>query len=173
MRIEALVVALALMPCTAMAQTVYKCEGADGVTVYAQQPCSTDASKVEERHVRGIGKADPAAVARQQATDDRSAMLRSEEDCVRQRSTPIYAASGARLRDYGRRIRGLEQKIATRANNIAGATWEAGMREEVAALHGSISTERASADGLVSDARLACQQERIRAEEAKEAADTD
>jgi len=48
MQIGSILLTLVLLPCSALAeQTIYKCKGADGVTVYSESPCGTDAKEVK------------------------------------------------------------------------------------------------------------------------------
>jgi hypothetical protein len=151
------------------AQTVYKCKDKNGAPIFSQQPCASDPAKVETLEVKGIGKADPEAARAQKDSEDASFVSRSidrkERECVENRVRPIQSSSNARVSGYQQRIDGLQIQTTRAKNNLAGATWESGIRSEIAALQTSISTERASADRLVSDAVAACAEERKRSED--------
>lgn len=142
------------------AQTVYKCKDANGAPIFTQQPCSADPAKFEVMQIKGIGQADESAAAAARASEEEGVASRAESRCINDRLTPIIDQSNQRIRDYDGRIAALENRILYAKNNLAGATWESGMREEIAALRTSISSERISADGLAASARKSCTDER-------------
>lgn len=151
------------------AQTVYKCKDKSGAPVFSQQPCATDPRQVETIEVKGIGKTDPEAAAAQRASEEASfvasGIARRERECIASRANPIESSSNARVAGYEQRIAVLQQKIRLANNNLAGATYESGIRNEIAALQTSISTEQSSAGRLISDAISACADDRKREED--------
>lgn len=151
------------------AQTVYKCKDKNGAPIFSQQPCAADPKQVETLEVKGIGKVDEQAAAAQKSAEEASFVTRSierkEDECISGRTGPIQANSAARIAGYEQRIAAHQNQLRYANNNLAGATWESGIRSEIAALQASISSERASADRLISDAIAACADLRKRDEE--------
>lgn len=157
MKIKFLVLLAMLAPGAAMAQTVYKCKAADGSTVYAQQPCGKDA---EAREVKGQGVPSDVgdtsareAMARNTATRN-SAM--TEDSCVASATQRAWRPANANIRTHEQRIAALNADIRRANNNLAGATWQAGLRQEIAGLQQAIATERATAQSLESTGRQQC-----------------
>jgi hypothetical protein len=149
----------------AHAQTVYKCTDADGSPVFSQNPCGNDAQVIEVKTVAPPEDQLLAAGEEAQARSTIRALDLQENECVRRAERAAHSASGRRVYQYQKRIAALEARIARAANNFAGATWEAGMREEIAGLHQSIATERAGADAVVASAITRCAEARRRDED--------
>ena len=163
----ALAIAL-LWPAAATAQ-VYRCKGASGETVFSQAPCGGDAQEVKVRASRAATAVDgeaPRAVAGPDLSDGPIA----ERVCLQNREAPIIRSSNQRLADYQRQISGLNSRIAQANNNLAGATWEAGLRSEIAGLQQAAASERASQATQLAGVRTQCAEERRRVEDDRRSA---
>lgn len=149
----------------AQAQTVFKCTGPDGSPVFSQSQCGNDAQEVE---VKVVAPSSEQIENAGEESRSRLAARKVEQDeiaCIRRVERSANGASDRRARDYNARINALERRIGTAANNFAGATWEIGMREEIASLHQAIAMDRASADSVVASGRQRCMEERQRRED--------
>lgn len=151
----------------APAAEVYKCNGPNG-TVYSQQPCSPNAAPVSVRYTRAAtavdGAADPRdAIAKSTAKSDIGIR---ERNCLASANSRIYGQSNARVAEYRNQISNLNRSVASANNNLAGATYEAGLRQQISSLNQSIASERASADAQMTAARTQCASERQEAERA-------
>lgn len=155
-----------LLPMTCSAGAVFKCKGANGATVFSEKPCGADAQEVKLRAdpVQAATTPESAAQAREAeaSTVARNTIGIQARKCRDAANYSVTSVSNSRIAGYRQRIAALEARIATRANNLAGATWESGMRQEIAALQQSISTEQASADQLLSAEIARCDQEEQR-----------
>jgi hypothetical protein len=155
---------LAALSGDAFAQDVYKCRGADGALTFSQQPCGDHAETVT------IKAHEPSAADRAQA----AARLRMSSVgldgeyriCVDRAQRSIGGSTGRSINANNARIRQIEGRIRMTNNNLAGATLEAGLRQEIAALHQANAALQASADEALRAAETQCQQERARREEA-------
>lgn len=137
---------------------IYKCKRADGSTEYAQQPCGADAQEVRVRTApaasnEGAGSSNQQAI--QQSTALSSAAI-AERNCVIRAEGDILGPTNRRIAGYQSQIDGLNQQLATANNNLAGATWSAGIRGQIAGLQQSVASERTSADGQLTTARQGC-----------------
>lgn len=152
-----------LAPGAAMAQTVYKCKAADGSTVYAQQPCGKDA---EAREVKGQGVPTDVGDRSTFETIGRNAAASraqaAERSCIAASEDFAWRPANAAIEGHERRIAALNYDIRRANNNLAGATWQAGLRQEIAGLQQAIATERASAQSLATAGRQRCAEERLR-----------
>jgi hypothetical protein len=159
MRLLALFLLLAALPATA--QTIYKCKGASGRIEYQQMPCANEAATIESREVKAPGPASASTGG----LDARTSMTRQVEATRLEESVQrcISAASANAYRAPERRIKQLEadkariQADIRRANNnLAGASWEAGLRSQIGSIEAAIATERSSADNIFNQARQRC-----------------
>lgn len=120
---------MALAPCLAAAK-VYKCEGPDGLE-FSDKECGDNAAIVElEEDSGGLG----GAVSNQTKVELQEKRLGREEDRyigrLRKQRDNELAAIDSQIRELNR------QK--TRANNnLAGATYAAGIDQQIAALRAS------------------------------------
>lgn len=157
-----------VLPVAAGAQEVFKCKGADGSVTFSQHPCGDGAEAVQirtyepsaEERARAAARARPSALSL-------DGDLRICLDRAQRVAAPVFRQIEANWA----RIRQLEHRSRQAANNLAGATWEAGLRQEIASLHQANATLQTSADEQVRQAENACYQERERQARALEEAE--
>ena len=146
------------------AQTVFKCAAAGGRTVYQQTPCADEASTLEARPIREQS----ASTQPGGAPDARTAMARnvelsrSEDElsrCLGSARVRAYSGADARTADLQAQKRELLNRTRFANNNMAGASWEAGLRSQIAGIDAAIATERSAADALFSQQRQQCLEE--------------
>lgn len=160
-----LVAVAAAWPGVTLAQTAYRCTGPDGTPIFSQNPCADDAEEIQIKVVAPPQGELDAAGERARDLAARVTLENDEAACVRRAEDRAYRPLNSRVSQLQRRIADLEAQIARRANNLAGATWEAGMREEIASLHQAIATERSTASGLAASYRAQCAEDRRRRED--------
>lgn len=158
------VIALAMCVAPAQGQTIYKCDGPNGTKIYSQLPCAPAGGKQQEVQLKASKPATQTEsdVRRTQEIQRSAAMTaaaRQEQNCLAQ-IDGVWNSANRRIKDSEARIAALDQRAARARNNLAGATWEAGMREEIAGLHQAIATERATATAQESDIRRRCTEQR-------------
>ncbi|MCB1934147.1 MAG: DUF4124 domain-containing protein [Candidatus Accumulibacter sp.] len=135
-----IVLALLLATTPATAQKVYKCTAANGTTEFSQRPCSDDPDKVQTVDTsRSLKTGSGGSVADQ---SDFASMNEVRRRCqVRlDNISSRYAGQRRRIADE---IAALESRVARTNNNLAGATLESGLRQQIAGLaaeRGSLST---------------------------------
>lgn len=120
-----------LLATSVNAQSVYKCTDANGTTIFSQRPCSADPAKVQSVDVsRSLKSGTGGAVAEQ---GEFSAMNEARRRCAVRESDigARYRAQNARL---SRQIAGLEYRMSFASNNLAGATMESGIRQQITGL---------------------------------------
>ncbi|WP_141057019.1 DUF4124 domain-containing protein [Stenotrophomonas rhizophila] len=153
--------ALAAAP-SAQAQ-VYKCTGAKGETVYAQQPCGAGAKEVTVRASRAATRT-PGEAATQSAvfrSTDLSDASIAERNCMNAARSNIQGPIDRRIETYQRQVAALNQQLGrTDEDALAAATRDAGVRAQIASLEQSISAERRSADSTLTSAQQRCAQQR-------------
>lgn len=179
-RSTAIFVLVALAGCGPVVAQVYKCPGPDGKPQYTDKPCGDDPEKnavklhVPQAPTDGAYERNAAYLS---DTTTRRNIQFQEEACINGELDRIARGSANRIRELQTRVVILERRGARANNNLAGATYLAGIREEMAGLHGAISTERASAAEQETAARDRCRAERERKEaeldRATEARDAD
>lgn len=155
-------------PC-AMSQ-VYKCKGSNGETLYSQNPCTRDSKPHEIRGTKAATLTEAELINRQsvfKSTDLTDAGI-AERNCIGSARSRIYGASDSRVAGYERQIQALNLQASRARNNLAGATYDAGIRNQIGSLQQSISTERSSADAQMSSATQRCTDARVRQDEAIE-----
>jgi len=121
---------------------VYKCK-IDGKTVFSDQPCSADAKPIDVRPAMGSGEPSseffqPSAAPINSSNNPQAVVERMELDRARRtlereisdRRSQINAEQAAMDRELGT-LR--QQKLRAR-NNLAGATWEKSISEEMNAV---------------------------------------
>ncbi|PJK00812.1 DUF4124 domain-containing protein [Lysobacteraceae bacterium NML91-0213] len=156
---------LLLVSATAQGQ-IYRCKGAGGATTYSDKPCGADAELREYRAPRApeaSGEPDSNVRAILQS-NEMSSIAIAERRCLGNAESDIYRPVNSRVAGYQREIQQLERQLSGANNNLAGATYGSGIRNQIAALHQSISTERAAADTQMAAARQNCSQQRRDAE---------
>lgn len=157
-------VLLAIAPALIWAQDVYKCRGVDGALTFSQQPCGDTAETVT------IKAHQPSAADRAQAAARlRPTVVGLDGDyrqCVERARRAIAGSTGRSVDANNARIAQIERRIRMTNNNLAGATLEAGLRQETAALHQANAALVAAGDESFRAAEGECQRERARREEA-------
>lgn len=141
---------------------VYKCKGTSGETVYSQRACDGQAEEMKVRSSKA-----PSATAGETAT--RAAVYRStdlsdaaiaERNCLSSASSSIYQPVNSRIGGYQRQIAELNAAASRARNNLAGATYEAGIRTQLAGLQQTIASERQAADASMNQAGQRCADDR-------------
>ncbi|WP_353085458.1 DUF4124 domain-containing protein [Stenotrophomonas sp.] len=164
------IAAMLLLPCAATAQ-VYKCKGSSGETVYSQNPCARD-SKPHDVRAGRAATATPAEAANRQSvfksTDISDAGI-AERNCLVSARKRIYGPSDQRIAGYERQVQNLNREASLARNNLAGATYDAGIRNQLSGLQQSITAERVSADSQMSTATQQCAETKRKQVEAIEA----
>lgn len=153
---RALLLIAILLPSTLTAQTVYKCT-VNGQTAYQQQPCDDNARAEQlEFKARKEDTVGTDAYVRMSRNVKLADIENAQQQCISNARDRIYSQANRRIAGLDAQIVRLRQRITVAANNMAGASWEAGMRSEIAGLEQAIATERTSADGLFMDAEQRC-----------------
>lgn len=162
--------------CASAAQTVYKCT-VNGTTTYSQQPCAKDSRAMKQTTYDSSAPihSSGSAMSAGSTEDQRAALSKGvamsqagidESSCIIAAENSIYGPSNNRIAELRSRRAGLEAKAATANNNLAGATYESGLRSEMGSIDTAISTEQASAAAQASAARAQCADQRKRQEDA-------
>lgn len=158
---------LLLLPAASHAQTIYKCKGPSGRTVYQQMPCADESATIEARQI----KADTPSQEVSAQPDARTAMTRNVEltradeatrRCINAASSSAYSGAEQRIRQLEADKARIENQMRYANNNLAGAAWESGMRSQLGSLETAIATERSSADALFNQARMRCEDDALR-----------
>lgn len=150
----------------AIAGEVYKCQKGETI-VFSEVPCAPNAEKVDTSRSLRTGSGGEEAV--QQISD-------SVEDarCRRDAESRTTGASASRIAGLQQEKDALELRTRYARNNLAGATWESGLRQQIGAIETSIQQERSSAMQAERDALKACDdQARARAEQRAARASTE
>lgn len=156
-------VVLLLAVSVAQGQAMYKCKTASGRTIYQQQPCAGSATEVERREI----KADPAGDA-QAGVSAQAAMMRGvamtdidyeTSACMGSASRRVFGPMERRVANLEGEKQALLRQTQQANNNLAGASWESGLRSQIAGLDSAIATERAMADATFSRERSLCQEQ--------------
>lgn len=156
----ALVVLLAA-PWPHATAAVYKCKNEQGATVYSEKPCGKDAAEVKVRNFEPTVDSSGNFKA-MQSNNEKAGIARDEEWCVRNANDRIYLPLKSRIASINAEIAKLENATLYATNDVAGATFAGGLRQQVAGLIQSRSTELAAADSQMSAERSRCAQERNR-----------
>lgn len=158
-------IGLGLAP-LASAQQVYRCKTAAGTT-YSQQPCGGNAEEVSVRSssTPSAPSADRNRAAIQQSTAMSGIAIR-ERNCLANGEAEVLRPSNARIAQLERQIAELNATRARANNNLAGATWEAGIRTQIAGLQQSVSAERTASASQITAVRQRCADARRSAEDA-------
>lgn len=90
----------------------------------------------------------------------------AERNCLAAEQSRIYGPVNARAQDVSRQIAALNRDLSRASNNLAGATYEAGIRSQIASLQQSQAADRTSADSQMAEARRRCGDARTERERA-------
>ncbi len=120
-----------LLPSLAFGQSVFKCQGENGVTVFSQRPCADDPAKVEQVDTSRSLKTGSGGSVESQSE---FAQLNSVRRNCDNRIASINSRYNAQRGRIGGEIARLEAEASRANNNLAGATWEAGLRQQIAGL---------------------------------------
>ena len=167
----AMLVALALaMPTESTAQKMYRCKSAGGATIYSQMPCAGDGKDQQEIEVKATRASErtPEEVAAMETMQHNRTMgniANQEATCIRARADNIWRGANARIQQHEQQITKLEADTRRARNNLAGATWEAGLREQISGINQLIAMERQTASTQEIEARRECAAQRKAAEE--------
>lgn len=153
-------VALLLAPIAGQGQTLYKCKGADGSTIFSQQACPEDAQQVNARPSSGAAAAGQAF----ERTTALAAISTRETQCVHHASALAHNESDLRVRHHSDRLGYLQGRID--AGNVSDPAQQTQMREEIASLQREIAAEKAQAEAAFAAGRQRCAEDRLRAEQA-------
>lgn len=142
------VVALATGPVSAQ---VYKCTGPNGTTIFADAPCAVGAKPIVVRPAAGAGSGVEDVPAEEGGTktsaeENRSRLSERADLAVRRRilSNDIdrkEAEIKSKTREMEEKLEALRQKKRFARNNLAGATWEQSISEEMSAVTASYTTQ--------------------------------
>ncbi len=158
---------LAVIANPSAAQKIYKCITPQA-TVYSQLPCSSSGDQTE----LVIKQAPPpqrteAEIANMEAIQ-RNANVASaayrEQLCRRGASDNAWRPANAAIARHEAQIRTHEAEIARARNNLAGATFQAGIREQISTLNQLITTERGNALARESEGQARCAEQRAETE---------
>ena len=136
------------------AQTVYKCKQGD-ITVFSPQPCGKDAKEVDTSAALRTGTADNKAL------EQISASVK-DSNCRRDAARYTVGAADDRIVAMQRERRALEVELSKANNNLAGATYESGIRTQIAQLQATMSKERSDANSAYRAALAECDKQRDR-----------
>jgi hypothetical protein len=163
--VRMLVCGLLLWTGAVSGQTMYKCKGADGTYAFTQQPCADNAEAIELKVVAPPPEAIESANREFQVRAGLTSLQYEERNCIDRARRSVYDSVDRRISGHRQRIRRLEAELQTANNNLAGATFGAGIREQIAGLHQAIATEQSSADSMFTAAEQRCVDARLRKEE--------
>ncbi|MEG2805043.1 DUF4124 domain-containing protein [Stenotrophomonas sp.] len=149
---------------------VYKCTGKNGETVYAQNPCGAGAKEVQLGSTRAATRSSSEVATRQavfRSTDLSDAAI-AERNCTASARSNIYGPVDGRIAGYQRQVDALNQQLSAPRENLANATYDSGIRAQVASLQQSISAERQTAETSLNSSRQRCADQRREREAAIE-----
>lgn len=149
--------ALALSGSLALAAppSVYKCTGKQGTVVFSQTPCSPNAQQVDTSSALRTGSGGEEAL---QAISAGVA----DSNCRKDAERTTLSASQGRIDALAAEKADLERRTRRANNNLAGATYESGLRQQIAGIETSIQQERNSAQAAYRAALAACDERRSR-----------
>lgn len=147
---------LLLSPALACAQTVYKCTDASGTVVFSQRPCAEDPDKVQTVDTsRAMRTGSGGSVAE----EGEFAQLNEVRRRCQGRSGAISDYYAAQYKRIAREIETLEDQIRRASGNLAGATWESGLRQQISGLIGERATLKTAEVNEQADNRERCREE--------------
>lgn len=158
-------IALTLAANAVFASQVYKCKDVNGTVVFSQRPCADDPAQVETVDTSRSLKTGTGGSVEEQS--EFAAMNEIRRKCAA-RLDGISGRYAAQRASIARQIAALEASIERTNNNLAGATAESGLRQQI----GSLSVERGSLAAAeaseMQSARQQCRDEE-KAEEERQA----
>lgn len=158
---------LMLAPFGVAAQTVYKCPGDDGTTIYSQRPCSTDESKVERVTVRVPASA-RATTGEGDSGNGRnvpwSQLATDEARCIELAVGNIMDPTNERIARLQADVDRLEARAFYAEGKPASVAQDVELEERIGKLRRLIAQERTSAEHLAAMARQRCSEDRRRRE---------
>ncbi|MBK8068771.1 MAG: DUF4124 domain-containing protein [Rhodanobacteraceae bacterium] len=150
-------IALTLAANAVFASQVYKCKDVNGTVVFSQRPCADDPAQVETVDTSRSLKTGTGGSVEEQS--EFAAMNEIRRKCAA-RLDGISGRYAAQRASIARQIAALEASIERTNNNLAGATAESGLRQQI----GSLSVERGSLAAAeaseMQSARQQCRDER-------------
>jgi hypothetical protein len=156
-------IALLFAAAAGHAQTMYKCKGPDGTTIFSQQSCPDDAQQVTARPTSGAAAAGQAF----ERTAALAAISHRETQCVQHANALAHNEADLRIRQHSDRLGYLQGRID--AGNVSDAAQKERMRGEIATLQQQIAAEKAQAEAAFAAGRQRCADDRLRAEQALDA----
>jgi hypothetical protein len=152
-------------PAVLAAQTVYKCVDASGTIVYSQQPCSTDADKIETISTTSAETPGSRDALAEQSEYVRMNDVRRSCDAriasIENRHTAQYQRVAGEIARVEEQIRGVDYRIR-------GSTYETDLRRRIPGLEEQRAALNVSRASDLRDARDQCQFE-VDAEENRQA----
>jgi hypothetical protein len=134
-----LFVALAFLASTAHAdRKIYSCKDAAGNAIFSPQPCGADSKEVAIDAGHAGTDTQPQSSEAIQAISDGEA----DSDCRRMAKRNATYSNDTTIQDLERRKGNLEKQASYATNNLAGATYESGIRQQMGDLDIAISQER-------------------------------
>lgn len=158
----ALIVTVAVAPVQAQ---VYKCKDPSGTTVYSAQPCAINAKPIDLRPASGSSRqaapaaapVSPSAETSSVASDPRTLVQRGNDAAQRRilddditRKQREIAAMNA---EHEAEQAALREKKGRARNNLAGATWEQSISDEMQAVAAAHNTRVSIAQRELEDMR--------------------
>jgi hypothetical protein len=131
--------ALALLATAAHAdRKIYSCRDAAGNAVFSPQPCGADSKEVAIDAGHAGNDTQPQSSDAINAISDGVA----DSDCRREAKKNSVYSNDATIQDLERRKKNLADQASYANNNLAGATYESGIRQQIGDLDIAISQER-------------------------------
>ncbi len=124
-------IALTLAANAVFASQVYKCKDANGTVVFSQRPCADDPARVETVDTSRSLKTGTGGSVEEQS--EFAAMNEIRRKCAA-RLDGISGRYAAQRASIARQIAALEASIERTNNNLAGATAESGLRQQIGSL---------------------------------------
>lgn len=167
---------IALAPPALGSQAIYRCKGKNGEVAFVASPCDEESKPIEMRGAKpdppvAESKAEQLVAPQNQLTGEARMAAEGnirlrEQRCLTNASDQAWSGVARSVERRRANIRWLENQIDRANNNLAGATWEAGMREQIGSQIEAIAIEEDGARRreaeLQRDCRNASDQERRR-----------
>lgn len=131
---------------------IYKCKQGD-TTVFSPTPCGKSAEKVDTSRALRTGSGGESALR------DISLSV-ADQNCRNAAYADTIGASTGRIGGLTREKDDLTARTRRAKNNLAGATYEAGLRQQIAGIEASIQQERNAAQSAYRDALKACDEQK-------------
>lgn len=158
---------LALVCLTLPAWAINKCTGADGRIVFQDMPCQGRGEKLNIRSapVDPFAAVEDAKSAEKPLSDaERVKQFNTQSENARKRQDiemvllpSAYAALNRHLAACEREYRFLQNEKGRAANNLAGATWEQSLSQEMSALATRCEGQTRQHNNNIADIKRQCQ----------------